>query len=165
MNWEMIGATGEWAGAIAVVASLLYLARQIHHSTRQAKSAARYSFLNAYGDVQTALLQTKEVASVFRRGLEGEISDPDEEMQFIIALAQYVNTWSVLFDLHEEGELPDNQWVPISRDIHATLATPGGRKFWADVGKPAMNDSFVTAVEAMLSSGAKTYNFLPGRDA
>ena len=38
MNWDMIGATGEWAGAIAVVATLIYLSNQIKHArlaTRQ----------------------------------------------------------------------------------------------------------------------------------
>ncbi len=38
MNWDMIGATGEWAGAIAVVATLIYLSSQIKHArlaTRQ----------------------------------------------------------------------------------------------------------------------------------
>ena len=37
MNWEMIGATGEWAGALAVVVTLVYLSSQI----RQAKEATR----------------------------------------------------------------------------------------------------------------------------
>ena len=32
MNWDMIGATGEWAGAIAVVATLIYLSNQIKHA-------------------------------------------------------------------------------------------------------------------------------------
>ena len=29
MNWEIVGALGEWAGAIAVVVTLMYFARQI----------------------------------------------------------------------------------------------------------------------------------------
>jgi len=32
MNWDAIGAVGEVGGAIAVVATLVYLARQIRHS-------------------------------------------------------------------------------------------------------------------------------------
>ena len=55
MTWEMIGATGEWAAAIAVVASLLYLARQIKLANQQSKGAARYSFLSAYGLANAAI--------------------------------------------------------------------------------------------------------------
>ena len=29
MNWDVIGATGEWAGAIGVIATLVYLAGQL----------------------------------------------------------------------------------------------------------------------------------------
>ena len=42
MNWEAIGAVGELVGAIAVVATLAYLAMQIRQNTTTAK-AATYS--------------------------------------------------------------------------------------------------------------------------
>ena len=35
MDWNMIGALGEVGGAVAVVATLFYLARQIRDSGRQ----------------------------------------------------------------------------------------------------------------------------------
>ena len=34
MNWDAIGATGEWAGAIGVIVTLAYLAIQIRQSGR-----------------------------------------------------------------------------------------------------------------------------------
>ena len=34
MNWEMLGAMGEFFGALGVIATLRYLARQVHESTR-----------------------------------------------------------------------------------------------------------------------------------
>jgi hypothetical protein len=39
--WEIVSATGEWAGAIVVVASLLYVARQIKQTNEQSRAAAR----------------------------------------------------------------------------------------------------------------------------
>ena len=35
MNWEIIGATGDWAGAFMVVITLFYLARQIRLNAKQ----------------------------------------------------------------------------------------------------------------------------------
>ena len=35
MNWEVIGATGDWAGALMVVITLFYLARQIKLNAKQ----------------------------------------------------------------------------------------------------------------------------------
>lgn len=40
MNWTMVGALGEWAGAIAVVASLLYVGNQVHQNNRIARAEA-----------------------------------------------------------------------------------------------------------------------------
>ena len=40
MNWEAIGAVAELVGAIAVVASLLYLAIQVRHSTEVSRATA-----------------------------------------------------------------------------------------------------------------------------
>ncbi len=161
VNWDIIGATGEWAGAIAVVASLLYLARQIHHSTRQAKAAARFSVLDAYGETNTAIFQSTATAAVYRKGLEGRISDPDEEMQFTLMLGNFLNTWNVLYDLHEEDELPENQWELVVKDIHSVYSMPGGKKFWKEVGRAAMNRDFVDEVEKILASGETPYSFLP----
>ena len=41
MNWEAIGAVGEILGALAVFASLIYLARQIRQNTQMMKSTVR----------------------------------------------------------------------------------------------------------------------------
>ena len=40
MDWTMVGALGEWAGAIAVVASLLYVGGQVHQNNRIARAEA-----------------------------------------------------------------------------------------------------------------------------
>lgn len=42
MNWEAIAAVGELAGAVAVVVSLLYLARQISQNTRAMRRTAAH---------------------------------------------------------------------------------------------------------------------------
>ena len=101
MNWDAIGATGEWAGAIAVVATLLYLGTQIRHSNRQSQAAARYSFLDAYGQITSAMAQSKDASAVYRRGLAGEALDDDEAMQFQVIIAHWLNTWSVMYRSEE----------------------------------------------------------------
>ena len=35
MNWEIVGATGEWFGSIAIIATLVYLVRQIKVASAQ----------------------------------------------------------------------------------------------------------------------------------
>lgn len=40
MDWTIVGALGEWAGAIAVVASLLYVGHQVQQNNRIARAEA-----------------------------------------------------------------------------------------------------------------------------
>jgi len=50
MNWDAIGAVGEVVGAVAVVVTLLYVARQIRQANAQSQerismTTKEYSFL------------------------------------------------------------------------------------------------------------------------
>jgi type III secretory pathway lipoprotein EscJ len=54
MNWEAIGAIGEWVGAVAVLATLIYLAVQIKQNTRQLKSNSLQNMASRMDGVLTA---------------------------------------------------------------------------------------------------------------
>ena len=157
--WDVISATGEWAGAIAVVASLLYLAKQGRLSNEQSRAAARYSFLEAYGTANAAIGESKENAEVLSRGLRDDDLDEGERMQFLILLGQFFNTWSVMYDLHSEGQLPEGQWKIVRTDIKAILAQPGGRAMWHDIMRHNVDDGFKGWVDSLEGSDETTYEF------
>jgi hypothetical protein len=51
MDWTMLGALGEFLGAIAVVGSLLYLAREVRQANRIARAEAYRSFMSGMADL------------------------------------------------------------------------------------------------------------------
>ena len=104
--------------------------------------------------------QNKDLASLFRRGVQGLELDEDEAVQYLAFLGQFLNTWSVLFDLHVERHLPDSQWIVIKKDIITMLSTPGGRAFWNDVGKLGVHKDFENAVEKILASEETSYEIV-----
>ena len=145
---------------MAVVASLVYLGRQIHQTNAQSQADARYSFLEAYGQMNLTVAGDKDLASVFRRGMQGLELDEDEAIQYFAFLGQFLNTWSVLFDLHVERHLPDSQWIVIKKDIITMLSTPGGRAFWNDIGKLGVHNEFENEVENILASAETSYEIV-----
>mgnify|MGYP001825533351 FL=1 len=163
--WEIISATGEWAGAIAVVASLLYLARQIKLANDQSRAAARYSFLDAYGLANAAVGEDKHSAGVFSRGLRGAELDEGERMQFIVLAGQFFNTWGVMFDLHNEGQLPESQWKVVRTDMKGVLQTPGGLALWNDILIHNYERSFIDFATSLLESDENTFDILVDRVA
>lgn len=160
MNWDALGAIGEIVGAIAVVVTLLYVARQIHQANAQTQAQARYSFVEAYGHMNTSISGDKAVASVFRRGIKGLDLDEDEYIQFFALIGQFLNTWSVLYDLHEHGMLPENQWSMVRKDIITMMSEPGGKDFWERVGRFGVHAEFRDAVVNALASDEVTYEMV-----
>lgn len=160
MNWDALGAIGELIGAVAVVVTLLYVGRQIHQANVQAQASARYSFIEAYGHMNSSITENKDVASVFRRGLKGHELGEDESIQFFALLGQFLNTWSALFDLHVDGMLPENQWTMVRLDIITMLSEPGGKEFWEQVGQFGVHQAFRDAVNETLASDEESYKML-----
>ena len=158
--WEVVSATGEWAGAIAVVASLLYLARQIKQTNEQSRAAARYSFLNAYAVSNASLSSDEQSAGVFSRGLRGAELNEGESMQFLVQLGQWFNTFCVMFDLHNEGQLPESQWKVVRTDLKALVESPGGLKMWKELIVHNHDQPFVDFVNSMIESNEQTFDFL-----
>ena len=68
MNWEVIGATAEWAGAIAVVATLYYLSRQVRESNRWQRAQAVYQTTSDVRDWTRGISSNKEVAEIYNKG-------------------------------------------------------------------------------------------------
>ena len=62
MNWEAIGAIGEIIGAIAVLATLLYLAQQIRQSNRFAIASNEIAIRNGFATLNEAQFGDTEIA-------------------------------------------------------------------------------------------------------
>jgi len=98
MNWEVIGATGEWAGSIVVVATLFYLARQVRQNTRASRAGASYSINDSLSKIVGAIRADGEFADIWIRGCEDiDALNPVERVRFpshlldMLNLAEYVN--------------------------------------------------------------------------
>ena len=59
MNWEAIGAVGEVGGAIAVVATLAYLAAQIRHSSESTLASTQFAIQAEYNRMHEVLVQDR----------------------------------------------------------------------------------------------------------
>jgi hypothetical protein len=70
LNWEAIGAIGEVLGAIAVVATLLYLAVQIRQNAQSVRNAASLSVNEGLAEINRRLSNDPEFAELWLRGLK-----------------------------------------------------------------------------------------------
>ena len=79
MNWEAINAIAQLISSIGVVASLWYLAIQVHRSTRITRLAAQDAASTALRDVTRPFAENAESGRIWRIGLENSFYFPISE--------------------------------------------------------------------------------------
>jgi len=147
------------AAAILVAPTLLYLALQVRQNTKQLKAAARYQFVEATGQINAVMAGDKSAASVFRRGISDYASlDEDERWQFLVFIGQHMQIHSVMFELYEDGLLPETQWHNVRKDILTIVRSDGGKRIWEEYGRTGLDPEFVAYVERARASAEATYD-------
>ena len=68
MNWEIAGSLGEIIGALAVVISIVYLARQVTQANKTGKAATTLEASKLLSEWHGRLNQTPELAYLFIKG-------------------------------------------------------------------------------------------------
>jgi len=144
--------------AILVAPTLLYLAVQVRQNTKQMRANASFQWLDASGQMNALVAGDKSAASVFRRGWDDpQALDDDERTQFLVHIGHFMQIYSTMYELHEDGLLPDTQWHNCRKDIAAIINSAGGLWVWETFGRRGLDPSFVTFVEKLKASDEKSY--------
>ena len=132
MNWTAIGATGELLGAIGVIASLLYLARQMRRAAADQRRAAAQAVFTKMNTVYESVSANPQLADVFMRGTANlSALSPAEATQFSALLVGFVRSYEEILHYKRAGAVGDWVWESVELVVLPTLATPGGLEWWA----------------------------------
>ena len=96
MNWDAIGAVGETIGAIAVIATLIYLASQIRQLKQQNAQATLQHIADSMNQFMD-MLASETNASLVVRGKESynSLSEADK-LRFFAIHARFLNTFGAV---------------------------------------------------------------------
>jgi hypothetical protein len=135
MDWEIIGATGEWAGAVAVVVTLFYLARQIRQSNILGSADAEREWFTAWHEILRGLGSDLETGDIFQRGLQdyGAL-ERRERTVFHGQVAGIFNHTDLARRLHQKGLIPNDMMDALYTICLRIVVTEGGRDFWTEMG-------------------------------
>lgn len=130
MNWDAFGAFGEWAGAIAVVITLVYLGRQIHQQNKIAKFSASQSIFDSFGELTRTLGCSTELNALLSKGtFEPEKLSDDEARQFQYFNRSYLTIMIKAYNAYELRFIDDIEWQDLASEFARNLETPGGILF------------------------------------
>jgi len=151
MNWEAIGAVGEIAGAIAVIATLIYLAIQIKDSARAARSAAVTDATTAILDLYHELGSNPQTSELFLEGMENpESLSKQAQFQFLMLMHFGFLGFQRSFFLTQEGTLDVGLRDSIGTAVHAVNQMPGTHFYWKQ-RKSYFQPEFVRWIEDLLA--------------
>ena len=146
VDWDAIGAVGEIIGALAVVASLIYLATQIKTQIRESRIAAvretTANLMEAYVPLQEA-----QMADVWARGSKDyDALTESERVQFVAFVNRYLRSLEGTFYQASEGLLDARIWAGIERHVGTVMSTPGVQQMWP-LRKHSYSEDFQNFIE------------------
>src|SRR6266436_1088310 len=131
MNWDAISAISQLVGSAAVVLSVLYLAVQVHRSTRVAKLATQDAAATALREVTKPFMENVEVERIWRIGLEnvGALS-VEERARFFHAAYQFLKAFETIHFHYVYGLMDKQLWEGWRGLLRHYVAAPGMAQYW-----------------------------------
>jgi len=151
MNWDALGALAELAGAIGVIASLLYVAKQVRTGNRASSVQAKLEttrFMTDYGDL---LLQNPALDGIITRGHKSYSALPDNEKRLFTHLAlKAFWFFSAGYFQYKHETLSEGDWHELRAIIYYWLQEEGARQWW-EIHRAMFGDEFVTFIEGEIA--------------
>jgi hypothetical protein len=157
MNWDAIGAVGEILGAVAVLATLVYLAIQVRYTRDAWQRQNERDMLKGITQSSQLIVEQPEMAQILWKG-QDNLDDLDdvEKLRF----HQWHYLWITNIDQairdQKLGGFTDDEQLNISMEALATALRPEGGKSWWNASKWLFCEATQEQVELAIGQGTRT---------
>ena len=152
MNWDAIGAIGEILGALAVFASLIYLALQIKQNTLSLRASAKHDASSRQLEYFDTLLENSDLRTVYRKGLKDfSPLDLDDQDVFWMLMYKAFFSFSEAFYGYKHAHFDEEQWLETSEALNWHLSHAGARDWWRHPRRRAFPSDFTDLVGERLT--------------
>ena len=157
MNWEIFGVIVEAIGGLAVIISLLYLAKQVRESRSLAIAESQRAVMNASSEIWQTFNNSPNSIADFRNGLNRyETLDPDSQARFTLLMWPLINHGEMVYEMHKTGLMGSISSERIMAGMVSTITTEGGAKWW-EIMRVMIGPEYVAALEHMRDTSELTY--------
>jgi hypothetical protein len=131
VNWEAISAIGQIVGALAVVISLIYLAREVRRNTRAARLASMRTMSDAYNRWAQQLTEHPHLRELYYRGIHDfESLEGADLAGFSSLMGPLFKVSEDAYHQHLEGHLDPRVWRGFEALMRDFNAYPGVQAWW-----------------------------------
>ncbi len=149
---DLIVNTAEIVGGVAVIASLLFVARQMHENNKSARESNYIQVMQHNKDMGRLIGSDVKMANLYRRGCDGFVElNADERWQFGSLMMAMFCDFNQQHTLYNQQRLDQQFWNAIEHNMNFYLDRRGVRDWWRS--QPFQFDlSFVEYVDAYLEA-------------
>ena len=132
---QLLGNFGEFVGAFAVVATLVYLTIQIRQNTITSRALARQTLIDGWAGSQAKFQDNPELLRIYAKGImRWSTMSNTEKTQFDVGMAQFLSNVQNGILLREAGMLDQNTLDTIAGFMLACIRCEGGAQWWRETG-------------------------------
>ncbi len=148
MTLEQWAYIGEIAAAIAVIASLIYVAQQLKQNTELLRSGSRQALLNAD---QRALQLAFDNADLLETITKPEKMSFQDQWRFSAMWAIDMRNREHEYFQYKAGVLDEETWLSYRQVLYVNFGIERGRKWWNAVGRETFAPEFVAMVDDLIA--------------
>ena len=131
MNWEAIGAVGEFLGAIAVIGSLIFVGVQIRGNTRATQTAAAHGLTTNFISLIRSISEDPEMSHIWvQQATDISALSVDDLQRLMLLSSMVLKSCEDSFHHHQMGQMSDDIWDGWQTLILQTCSLPGVRHYW-----------------------------------
>jgi len=131
VNWEAISAFGQIVGAVAVVISVLYLAREVRSSARATRVASERSWAEMVIRFLQQIAEHPDLSELYYRGVHDfESLKGAERMRFSALMGQLFRLCEEAYIGQSEGHLSPRMWRGTEAVLRDYSGYPGVQAWW-----------------------------------
>ena len=145
MNWDAIAAIGEVVGAIAVVATLFYLALQIRQNTRMSRAAMTKDLLLASRSAIMDLTSNDKLAEIWAE-VRDDFEGADAARRYTF-YQSFFRLYELQFNLSNQGLLDQRIAASYELVIRMFTQTKHFDQYWS-VARSQFHEDFAEYVDS-----------------
>jgi hypothetical protein len=150
INWDAIGAIGDFLGSIGVLISLVYLAFQTRAGAAETRDASIHSVMQLAIQFR-AESYTGDLAEIRMKAALNEPMQPLEVLKFEGYLSALFELNELVFVQYQKDKLDPEYFEAWERRTKAAVSVPRVQQFWAKT-KTGYRESFVKYIDELMQS-------------
>ena len=151
MNLEQVYFITQILASFAVVASLLYLARQVHQNTRIMQINAAAERVQRDHEIVDPIIRSREIAELHHKGNQDFAGmDAVDQTRSMLFDHRAQLHWQNMFEMYQEGLLKEENWREVEWVIRYVMRRQSSRHTW-QMFRPSFDPAFCTFMDEVIA--------------